>query len=158
MKKILMVLMILALALTGTSALAEEEPVIRPAPDPDNYSGIWVSDRASAEIVWEEEGYRVRIEWASSAWETTEWEYSCYYNVEENTILSVPFGTRTDLVYDDNGEEVSATVIYEDGIAGFFIDEDGLMIWQDEKENAGEGLQFERISDHIELPDIETEG
>ena len=32
---------------------------------------------------------------------------------------------------------------YEDGQAKFFLDADGKLIWQDEKENAGDGMRFE---------------
>ena len=34
------------------------------------------------------------------------------------------------------------TVVYEDGAAVFFFNDEGCIIWQDENENAGEGLQF----------------
>lgn len=157
MKKILMALMVLALMLGCAAALAEEEPIDMSAPDPDHFSGVWECDRASAEIIWEEEGYRVLIHWGSSAWEATTWEYACYYNAEKDTITSTPFGIKTELVFGDNGEEVSATVVYDDGVATFSIDEEGYMLWQDENENAGEALRFVQISDHVEVAGLDEE-
>ena len=146
MKKILMILMAFVMAFAGIAALAEETPVTREAPDPDLYSGVWQCDRASIDIVWEEEGYRVLVEWANSAWETTTWEYSCYYHEDDCTLVSMPFGRCTEWVYGEDGECVSAEEAYDDGTAVFSLDDDGCLIWQDEKENAGEGMKFEWIS------------
>ena len=151
MKKVLAILMALVLAVACTAALAEEEPGFRPAPDPDHFSGIWECERASIEITWEEEGYRVLIEWNSSALETTTWEYSCLYHEENDTIVSTPFGIRTEIVFDENSDDVTYTQVYDDGTATFSIDEEGHLIWLDEKENAGEGMLFDRIGD---LPEI----
>ena len=83
----------------------------------------------------------------SSAWEHTEWEYSCHLNEDDNTLVSLPFGIRTEYVYDDNGEQVSAREAYSDGCASFSLDAEGCLIWKDEKENAGEGMRFEKIAD-----------
>ena len=130
-----------------TAALAEEEPAAQEAPDPDNYSGVWVCDRASIEINWEEEGYRVYIEWGSSAWETTIWEYSCFYHEEDNTLVSMPFGRRLEEVYTEGSDDPTVTEVYDDGQATFSLNEEGCLIWQDEKEDAGKDMHFERISD-----------
>ncbi len=109
------------------------------------FEGVWQCDRATIVLYWEEEGFKVLITWGSSAWEHSEWEYSCYYNEEDDTVVSVPFGTRTEYVYGDNGELVSATEAYNDGAATFLLDEEGYLIWWDEKENAGEGMRFDQI-------------
>ena len=147
MKKVFLVLMAFILAITCTAALAEEAPAAQEAPDPDNYSGVWQCDRASIEINWEEEGYRVFIEWSSSALEHTEWQYSCFYHEEDNTLVSMPFGLKTDVVYTEGSDEPAYTDIYDDGQATFSLDEDGRLIWQDEKEDAGKDMHFERVGD-----------
>ena len=128
MRKFLLVL--LALVMMVGLAMAENDSKPMPA-EAAAFEGEWQCDRATAELVWEEEGFKVLITWGSSAWETTQWEYSCYYHEEDNTLVSMPFGIRTDLVYDDNGNETSATAAYEDGQATFKIDEDGRLIWID---------------------------
>ena len=148
----------LALTLLAMGAALAEEPDIQSPPSPDLYSGSWACDRASIEMNWEEEGYRVLISWGSSAWENSEWEYSCYYHEEDKTLVSMPFGSRTDYVYGDDGELVSATEIYSDGSATFSLDGEGKLIWQDEKENAGDGMRFERIPDAGSAPLFGTLG
>ena len=50
----------------------------------------------------------------------------------------------------DDGELVSATEIYSDGSATFSLDGEGKLIWRDEKENAGDGMLFEKVSDYEE--------
>ena len=147
MKKMISVCLALVLALGLTGICLAESENARPAPSPDPYSGIWQCDRASIEIDWEEDGYRVFIEWSNSAWEHTEWQYSCFYHEEDNTLVSMPFGLRTDVVYTEDSDEPSYTDIYDDGQATFFLDEDGHLIWQDEKEDAGKDMHFERIGD-----------
>ena len=149
MKKLIAIIFALILAL-GCTAAAEEASM--PA-EAAAYEGVWQCDRATVSMYWEEEGFRVLITWGSSAWEHTEWQYSCYYHDEDNTVVAVPFGTRTDIVYGDDGELVSATEIYNDGEAVFSLDAEGYLTWQDRKENAGEGMRFEKLP---EVPAVLT--
>ena len=114
------------------------------------FEGVWQCDRATIAMDWEEEGFKVLITWGSSAWEHTEWEYSCFYHDEDHTLVSMPFGTRTEVVYDENGEQTSATEVYNDGEAVFSLDEEGKLIWLDEKENAGDGMRFEKLPEEEE--------
>ena len=109
------------------------------------FEGVWQCDRATIAMYWEEEGFKVLITWGSSAGEHSEWEYSCYYHEENNTVVSMPFGTRTEFVYGDDGELVSATEAYNDGEAVFSLDAEGYLLWLDEKENAGDGMRFEKV-------------
>ena len=118
------------------------------------FEGVWACGRASMEVVFEEEGYRVFISWGSSAAEHTEWEYSCLYNAENNTLEAMPFGICTDIVMDEKGKVVSSNVRYEDGEAAFVLDADGHLLWQDAKEDAGNGMAFE----WVEMIDISSEG
>ena len=141
MKKLTAIILALLLTL-GCAALAEEASMPAGAAA---YEGVWQCDRATAALYWEEEGYKVLITWGSSAWEETEWEYSCYYNEEDHTLSAVPFGTRREVVYGEDGEPVSATEAYNDGEAVFSLDADGCLLWQDLKENAGEGMRFEKL-------------
>lgn len=150
MKKIFAIILVLALALTN-AAFAEEEALPPMPEEAAVYEGTWVCDRASIEMIWEEEGFRVFISWGSSASETSEWEYSCCYNTETNSLESMPTGIHTDNVYGADGEIVSTTVIYDDGEATFTLDEDGRLLWHDLKEDAGKNMLFERL----EIPDAQ---
>ena len=146
MKKLIAVLCALLLICPAVFAFAEEETGSMPV-SAETFEGEWQCDRATASVYWEEEGFKVLITWGSSAWEHTEWQYSCYYHEEDNKLVAVPFGIRTEYVYGDDGELVSATDIYDDGEAVFFLDEKGYLIWQDQKDNAGEGMRFEKLPD-----------
>ena len=105
----------------------------------------WACDRASIEIAWQDEGYKVFVQWGSSAWETTEWDYSCAYDPETGVLTDHGLGTMSNLVYDDEGYVTSWTDVYTDGEAAFFLNENGNLIWKDAKENAGEGMEFVRV-------------
>ena len=52
----------------------------------------------------------------------------------------------------EDGEVASRVTEYEDGAATFTIDGDGMLIWNDAKENAGDGMRFERG----EMPESEA--
>ncbi len=151
MKKLFAILLTLA-ALLGLAAFAcaEEETAMPEAAAV--FEGTWEAERATAELIWEEEGFRVYIVGRSSVTEATEWSYSCYWHAEDNSLVSMPFGMRTDLVYDEEGEIVSSEEIYDDGEAVFTLNEDGDLIWKDEKEDAGAGMVFVK-SDAVPMPE-----
>ena len=149
MKKLFAIILFLALALVSVG-FAEEENLPPMPEEAAVYEGTWVCDRASIEIVWEEEGFRVFISWGSSAAETSEWEYSCHYIAETKSLEAMPTGIHTDNVYGADGEIVSSTVIYDDGEATFTLDEEGRLLWHDVKEDAGKDMLFERV----EIPEI----
>ena len=167
MKKLLLVL--LSLVLLVSVAFAEEtevgtvEDVIEdafedyeedyedyeedePAPDPDLFSGTWLCERYAVEIDWEGIGYRILVSLANTPSEFTEWEYSGFYHEAEKTIVTMPFGMRTEVVYGAEGVAETWNTVYEDGSAIFGFDEEGRLIWTDEKENAGEGLAFVKVN------------
>ena len=167
MKKLVSLLLILALCCllvpalgeAGAESAADDEEIIAKLPEPgwvldSVYGAVWLDDRASLEVFLEDvDNYKVLISWGSSAWEATEWEYSCYYHEDDNTMVSMPTGLRVELVFDDAGEQTSCTYVYEDGEAVFSLDGDGCLIWQDQKENAGEGMRFVRTGDTPAVPD-----
>ncbi len=102
---------------------------------------VWACDRASIEFCWEEEGYKVEVKWADSAMKQTVWDYSCYYQADTGSVAG--FGIKYVEEYDENGEVVSSEEIYTDGEVEFVLDEDGKLIWKDQKEDAGNGMLFE---------------
>ena len=80
MKKLTAIILALVLVL-GCTALADEVAMPEAAGD---FEGVWQCDRATVAVYWEEEGFKVQVTWGSSAWEHTEWQYSCYYHDEDN--------------------------------------------------------------------------
>ena len=111
------------------------------------FTGMWACERATMEISCEEEGYKVFINWGSNASEVTEWAYSCTLNFLDNALVAMPFGTRTDIMFDENGKEVSSNTVYEDGKATFALTEEGGLTWKDAKEDAGNGMVFEWVQE-----------
>ncbi len=103
----------------------------------------WVCDRASIEMFWEEEGYKVYVEWGSSAWESTVWMYSCTYDARTNSLVG--FGSCENLVYGENSQLISSEEVYDFGEVSFTLNEDGGLLWHDEMENAGQDMVFLRL-------------
>ncbi len=102
---------------------------------------VWVCDRAKIEMYWEEEGYKVYVEWASTAEESRVWMYSCTYRADTDSLTG--FGSCEDLVYDESGTLVSNTEVYSEGAVEFSLTEDHKLVWKDLKEDAGKGMLFE---------------
>ncbi len=111
------------------------------------FLGTWQCDRATIEISPAGEDVQVLVYWGGSAFETSEWVYTCVFDEYENTLTSVGEATRTDVVFDESGEQQSADVLYTDGSAVFRLDGNGCLVWEDGKENAGDGMAFERVDD-----------
>ena len=105
--------------------------------------GAWVCDRATIEIARADAAYVCRITWASSASEQTEWVYTC--GRIGKRLVAEGNGVKTDRVYAEGGALVSSATRYTDGAAEFSVGEDGLLSWEDRKEEAGAGMAFERL-------------
>lgn len=145
MKKLFAIMLALVLALSCTAVLAEDA---QPEPDAP-FGGLWEAERTEIEINWEEEGYRVYIRGSDSATSFSVWEYSCLYDEATNTIKSMPTGIHTEVTVAEDGTETS-NVVYEDGEAEFSLTEDGKLVWKDLKDDAGNGVVFEKADDPFE--------
>ena len=122
------------------------------------FMGRWQCDRCTIEISPEDEYVQVLIYWGGSASETMEWVYTCLFDEYENTLTSVGEATMTDVIYGEDGELESAEPLYTDGAAVFSLDDDGCLIWDDQKEQRGEGMAFERLEDWDADPAARFEG
>ena len=49
------------------------------------------------------------------------------------------------MVHDEEGSETGREILYTDGDAVFTLDEEGYLLWEDRKEDAGAGLRYEKI-------------
>lgn len=127
-------------------SVAPLEPAA-PTVNGSDFAGIWQCDRVTIEIVPLNDGYHSLVFWPSSASENTVWSYDCYFDGLES-MTSFETGTKTNMVWDNNGDLVSEDVVFDDGAVCFNINESGKLIWQEFKENAGEGMEFEHL-----LPD-----
>ncbi len=117
-----------------------------------DFLGIWESDRVTVELCPREEGgWRALVSWGGSATEHTSWEYLC--QAEGDALVCTGSGTKTELVWSEDGEPESDTVVYSDGTARFSLNGEGQLLWQDEKENAGEGLVFSHVETPVPAPE-----
>jgi len=109
-----------------------------------DYTGVWQCDRCSITVTEGADGFLCEVSWASSASETTEWEYYCDYDDIFHSLVCDEGGVNRGLVYDEDGNE-EIFEYYNDGTASFVINEDGYLIWFDDVEDYGNGMEFEKI-------------
>lgn len=109
--------------------------------DEKDYVGTWVCGRASITIEPDANGYSVKIHWGNSAAESSEWEYFCLFDGEK--LMNHGDGVYKIVTYSEDGTGTE-DVQYEDGAVTFNFAGDKL-IWNDSKENAGDGMEFEKV-------------
>lgn len=109
----------------------------------EDYLGVWGSGRCSAVISREGNGFLIEIQWASNAAEGSRWVYHCSYDNFAAILFSNGDGTRIDYVYAENGTS-KENMVYNDGHA-LFVLRDGIMRWQDKKENMDNGVEFTKL-------------
>ena len=102
---------------------------------------VWMDDRASLRIIPEDDGYKVLILWASSADETTEWTYGCYYDTEEDRLTAVHM-VCDNVFTDENGEETRKEMMDMDCETVFAPDDEGRLVITDAVDAALEGKAF----------------
>ena len=148
MKKIISILLaVMVLGVCACAATAEEIPQPEAG---QKFEGSWAVPGGLAQIIYEEQGYKVSVEIIKpEAGGGTVWEYSCYCHEDTDSLVSVT-SLRTDYTFNpDNGEKIYRENAYE----GFdeeaqcteFTIENGCLIWKDGRENAGAGLKFTDI-------------
>ncbi len=108
-----------------------------------NFVGLYQADRASMKVEAEgTDGAKLQVHWGSSAWESTEWAMSGKLDPQTLTV-TYDNCVRTDRVYSQDGSEYTDTVVYEDGTGRvIFNPQDNSLIWEDDKENAADGMVF----------------
>ena len=107
----------------------------------------WQCDRASLEVIPEEGGYKLLIQWASSYREQTEWTYAAEYGSydEETQTLTATHLVCDDVVYDDNNEETRTEKIDQDCETLFSLNEAGQLVITDAVDESLEGMAFTMI-------------
>ena len=146
MKKLVSLFFTLVLCCALIPAVAE---VIAKLPEPgwvlDSVNGaVWQDDRASLEVVQEDDGFKVLILWGSSAWETTEWTYACEYEPEEDRLVAISV-ICDDVVYDENGNETRTTVLDQECETIFAPNDNGELVITNAADEQLEGKAFTMI-------------
>ncbi len=150
MKKLVGILLVVSLALSLACATAFADEVPQPEGG-KKFESDWAIFGMTAEIYYEEEGYRVYIR-STDPYEKngTEWEYSCFYNEEKDALLSVSSSKnswtenpetgdiqRGDYEYQGLDDEGQTTV--------FAVNADGCLTWEDGRGSDGADLVFTDI-------------
>lgn len=149
MKKLISMILILALALSLVCAARADE-----VPQPEGgkkFETNWAIFNTTIRIVYEEEGYRVNIQNVDPTEQrTTEWDYNCFYVEAEDVLKSVSSSKHSYVIdleayeikddtieYDDMDDENTATV--------FRITKDGFLTWEDGRGQDGVDSEFTKI-------------
>lgn len=122
-----------------------ELPVATPIADHSaEYVGVWVdeySQRCFMDISCSDGIYYIQINWSGGASDTEQWDLVGEYDSGSNGI--VYFGSRKEVHYSDGGD-FQETYMYTDGSGRLFIGNDGILYWDDYKENVGANCRFNK--------------
>ena len=121
--------------------------------DPDyvgpghHFVGEWNDERMSIVVEETMEDYQVTVAGSGGAFSGAYWAYTCDYDEETDSLVSNgEVASMVEYTYSEDGEDYSEELIYDDGEAVFSLDDAGNLIWDDRKENAGEGRTFEPVA------------
>lgn len=113
-------------------------------PESRPYVNTWVAENGDwrIEVYGEDGGIKPMVVHRLGDNKEDIWEYATALNPDKTALTAVPFGLhyRQDTVTYDWDE-----TYYEDGDAVFTLNENGQLLWNDLKENAGKGLVFDKI-------------
>ncbi|MBR5094039.1 MAG: hypothetical protein IK095_02995 [Oscillospiraceae bacterium] len=116
--------------------------------DPDwqdpvmSFAGEYQCDRAHATVqsAGAEEAW-ITIRWGSSAWEHTQWDI---FGKLDTETLSIAYTgcTKSNIVYDEDGEVKSQETVYEGGTGTIVFHDDGTFTWYEDQSENTAGMVF----------------
>lgn len=102
-----------------------------------------ISQRCMMCIAADSQGrYFIEINWSGGASENTRWSFVGTFDSETGEMFYS--GSRTEELYTDGGK-IQTTDIYKNGTGRLFIRDDGMLYWNDYKEDIGKGCIFEKL-------------
>ena len=109
------------------------------------YVGSYQSGRTNAEVMafMENEAW-ITISWAISSEEVTTWLIVGSLDPETGTI-TYSGSSKTNAVYDEEGNIKNEEQVYEDGTGTITFHEDGTFTWHEDQSETGEDLVFEPL-------------
>ena len=145
MKKLISLFLVLCFTVAAMAAYAEDEIGYYPDeyPEAQPYVSTWVAEDGDwrIEVYAEDGGIKPMSVHRLGDDKEDIWEYATELG-ENNELVSVPLG----LHYQQDTVTFDWDITYyEDGEAIFILNEDGKLLWNDLKEGAGKGLEFEKI-------------
>jgi len=147
MKKLFALILVLCLSVAAVSALAEEDEFrfyTEDYPEAKPYVSTWIAGNGEWRIEMYEEDGGIKPYIVHRLGDNKEdiWEYATALNVEKTALTAVPFGLHYKQDTVTGNWDVT---YYEDGDAEFTLNENGKLLWKDAREDAGKGLEFEKI-------------
>ena len=150
MKKLFALILAVCLSLTALAALAEEDPIgyyPDEHPEAKAFMSAWVTENGDWRIEMYGEDGCIKPYIVHRLGDNKEdiWEYATILDEKNsNQLTADPVGLH---YKQDTATEKWDTTYYEDGNATFVINENGKLVWNDLKEDAGKGLEFEKIGE-----------
>ena len=140
MKKIIAALLALMMALLCVAAMAEEHE----NEAQKMFDSAWVCGPSTVEAWYMGGIWEVVV---SVGYGASKWDYTCIYDEEAKTLVSLDSETnvKSIITIDEEGSEADREVTDTEAKAVFSLNENGRLIWKDEKEDAGAGMEFEKI-------------
>ena len=130
------------------------EPVSEPEPAPEeeaaDLTGTWRDDqrgtsggRCYMEITGTSDDYTIDIYWGSSASETHHWQL---FGAYDEAAREIPYIGTHFLDTSLDGGNIQQTVMLKGLTGSLRLDDTGALLWNDSKEQTGEGMTFLRES------------
>lgn len=144
MKKMIAALLALMMALLCAVSVAEE-PAETPATDAQKmFDSIWISGSATVDASYMDGIWEVLV---STDYGATTWNYLCLYDEEQQALVSMDSeaNVKSIISIDLEGAETAREDVDTEAKAVFTLNENGRLVWKDEKEDAGAGMEFEKI-------------
>ncbi len=159
MKKLWAMMLALALApAVCVSAFAEAEdtewvdfPVLHP--EALAFESNWVSGDAMIRIngFCRLDAFEMHIVEMTGENTFNSWEYIMDYDDEQHKLICNGIGLKAANTFDAEGMITESVTEYEDGNATFFLNEDGDLSWDDEKEDTFQATVFHKIGSFTDV-------
>ena len=137
-------------AVSGETASPAPETETTPEPEParnpaEDLAGSYGAGRANMDVETDgADGVKITVTWGGSAWEKSQWVMSGRFDPETLTVEYADC-VKSELSFNEKDELDTTTVIYENGAGRILFNaENQSLTWQDDRENAAEGLVFTR--------------
>ena len=113
-----------------------------------DFAGSYYAGRLQVTVeAGEGDNAKIHVEWAGGYKDKAEWTMTGKFDPVSKSI-SYSDGVKKEVTYKSEDVIESSKEIYTGGKGSFFFDETGKkLIWKDDKENAGEGMKFEMLSE-----------
>ena len=150
MKKTAAVLlsMLLVMGFTAVCSAERVDAPVKTGTEGENFVSLWSGDGGDVQVRRAGDRFDVEIELYDCGVESIRYRYSCIYNREKGTLEDPGTGIKTVQVYDEKTDEETVRTEYQDGSAVFWIENDAVLYWEEQKEGTGNILSFRKMGNY----------